>query len=124
MNIPDYHAIVNNAIAVCQNTCPEEFPSLHGIQYGIYSFPQTWPSTALGFSGVGGGAMTDAQTTVIRVSWYNKENKYREFFAVYFDNTLAYSVRNPSKMFYDDMHSLSMASCSGAFRYSGEMYYS
>lgn len=30
-----------------------------------YSFPQTWGSTALGFGGIGGAAMTTAQTVVV-----------------------------------------------------------
>lgn len=31
----------------------------------VYSFPQTWGSTALGFGGIGGSAMTTAQTVVV-----------------------------------------------------------
>lgn len=33
--------------------------------FSWYAFPQTWGSTALGFGGIGGQAMTTAQTYVV-----------------------------------------------------------
>lgn len=49
----------------------------------VYSFPQTWGSTALGFGGVGGAAMTTAQTVVITLD--------RDA-CVYFGGRLAYKT--------------------------------
>ena len=46
-------------------------------------FPQTWGSTALGFGGMGGSAMTDAYTTIIGCVYTNS-------LAVYFDGLFAY----------------------------------
>ena len=37
----------------------------HMDEITVVSFPQTWGSTALGYGGVGGSAMTTAQTTVV-----------------------------------------------------------
>ena len=49
----------------------------------IYSFPQTWGSTALGFGGIGGSAMTTAMTVVV-ISY--------GVAAVYFAGRHAYTV--------------------------------
>lgn len=51
----------------------------------VYSFPQGWGSTALGFGGIGGASMTEAQTTVIF-------NETRSYMAVFFGDRLAYEV--------------------------------
>lgn len=56
-------------------------PMQHEVE--IYSFPQTWGSTALGFPGVGGQMMTTAQTVVVTfeaTAW------------VYFGGELAYRI--------------------------------
>ena len=39
--------------------------SVEDIHYRPYLFEQTWPSTALGFPGMGGSAMTKAWTIVM-----------------------------------------------------------
>ena len=38
----------------------------------IYSWPQVWGSTACGFGGIGGRAMTKAQTTIVRSVYSNE----------------------------------------------------
>lgn len=59
-------------------------------------FPQTWGSTALGFGGIGGQAMTSAYTTVV--------SDYHEgWYGVFFGERLAYLIRNPNRMFFDDL---------------------
>ena len=60
----------------------------------IIIFKQTWASTALGFDGMGGTAMTDAYTTVLRRgnSWF-----------VFFGGRFAYKVTNNDKVFKEDM---------------------
>ena len=48
-------------------------------------FPQTWSSTALGFGGIGGQAMTDAYTIVIGCN-------YNYVYCVYFGGRFAYAL--------------------------------
>lgn len=52
-------------------------------------FPQSWGSTALGFGGMGGSAMTDAYTTVL--SGPDGD------LAVYFNGRFAYLLPRPAK---------------------------
>ncbi len=47
-------------------------------------FPQTWGSTALGFGGIGGAAMTPAYTVVVHGPRFER--------AVYFNGSFAYMV--------------------------------
>lgn len=60
----------------------------------IINFKQTWGSTALGFGGMGGDAMTSAYTTVLRRGniWF-----------VFFDGKFAYKVSIDDEVFYEDM---------------------
>ena len=74
------------------------------IEADLYSFPQTWGSTALGFGGFGGQMITKAQTTVILV-----EFPYR-FATVFFGGEFAYSVDNFSNSFFEDLVQFKMAS--------------
>lgn len=59
-------------------------------------FPQTWGSTALGFGGIGGQAMTSAYTTVVC-------DDYIGWNGVFFGERLAYLILNPNQDFYKDM---------------------
>ena len=67
-------------------------------------FPQLWSSTALGFGGIGGQAMTTAYTTV----FYNSVSFKAA--AVYFDNELAYVIDNPNETFWVDVSHHNMKS--------------
>lgn len=58
-----------------------------------YHFPQTWGSTALGFGGMGGAAMTTAYTTVVILNSHA---------AVFFNGGWAYTVPT-SKLFWEDL---------------------
>lgn len=60
----------------------------------IIIFKQTWGSTALGFGGVGGTAMTNAYTTILRRGniWF-----------VFFGGKFAYKVSIDDEVFYKDM---------------------
>ena len=66
----------------------------------VYSFPQTWGSTALGFGGVGGQMVTGAQTTVV-VHLNNA--------AVYFNGYLAYVIEGFNQTFFEDLGKHDMA---------------
>ena len=61
----------------------------------VYTFEQTWPSTALGFGGIGGQAITSANTYVIFV-YSEKLTCY-----VYFAGGFAYSVPYSYKILND-----------------------
>lgn len=58
-----------------------------------YAFPQTWGSTSLGFDGIGGQAITRAQTVVVL-----SENGAA---VVYFGGRFAYSVDYSRERFWD-----------------------
>ena len=70
------------------------------------AFSQVWPSTALGFGGVGGSAMTSAMTTIIQT----EGNKYY----VFFGGRLAYCIENPTDEFRKDIYRQCMKNCSEA----------
>lgn len=59
-------------------------------------FTQTWSSTALGFGGVGGQAITGAYTIVL-------ESEQGCGFCVYFGGRLAYHIQKPNQKFFDDI---------------------
>ena len=59
-------------------------------------FTQTWGSTALGFGGVGGAAMTTAYTVIIR-------SELNGMYAVYFGGQFAYVIEQPNDKFRDDV---------------------
>lgn len=60
-------------------------------------FVQTWGSTALGFGGIGGQAITSAYVTVI-------ESQLTGEYAVYFYARLAYVIKRPNEKFWEDVH--------------------
>lgn len=64
--------------------------------YSVTMFEQSWGSTALGFGGVGGQAITGAYTVII-------DNIYTSEYSVYFGGRFAYKVNNPNKTFFEDM---------------------
>lgn len=72
----------------------------HEDDIEVYCFPQTWGSTALGFGGIGGQAMTTAYTTVVLCC---------DVAAVYFGGRLAYVIKNPTRTLWEDLAAHSMA---------------
>lgn len=64
--------------------------------FEMYSFEQIWPSTALGFGGIGGAAMTAAQTYV-----FIPKQKTDKCF-VYFGSSFAY-IADYAENFYKDL---------------------
>jgi hypothetical protein len=63
----------------------------------VYSmFPQTWSSTALGFGGIGGQAITSAYVCII-------ESNLVGGYAVYFGGRLAYVIDRPNEKFIEDL---------------------
>lgn len=97
--------IVNNRAA--QTGTIKRRPSQHDVE--IYSFPQSWGSTALGFGGVGGQMMTTAQTTIVSLettAW------------VYIGGQLAYCVEEwqRNEAFNRDMQHHQMAAQFQSFK--------
>lgn len=111
-----------------ENACSIEMQLTNSVQQGISIdsieiFQQTWPSTALGFPGCGGDAMTTAFTTVVRL--YNnkgfelikEDGKYiniKECYFVFFGGKFAYSLYEPTDCFFNDLKMRHMASCEKA----------
>ncbi len=81
-----------------------------GHELEVYAFPQCWGSTALGFSGVGGQAMTTAQTVIVSLA---------STACVYFGGRLAYKVEDwqRNEMFLKDMKAHRMAALYETTRY-------
>ena len=75
----------------------------------VYSFPQTWGSTALGFGGMGGAAMTTAQVTVV----YGP----RRDAAVYFGKQFAYHLDRPNTELMADISRRDIADCKDFHKY-------
>lgn len=63
-------------------------------------FPQTWESTALGFGGIGGAAMTTAYTIALRGPQGDV--------LVYFVGRFAYRVSKPNETFSSDLSSFAL----------------
>lgn len=85
------------------NEVRKHIPDLRYAELEMRMFPQAWGSTALGFRGVGGQAMTSAYTTVVtgyETGWC----------AVFFRERLAYCIHNPAQEFFEDMKKERMAS--------------
>lgn len=73
----------------------------------VNMFPQTWGSTALGFGGIGGAAMTTAYTIILSS---NLNGEY----LVYFGPQFAYKIIQPSDAFFEDITKGSMCAVSSA----------
>ena len=69
----------------------------------MYMFPQTWGSTALGLGGIGGQVVTTAQTVVV-------EDYKNGWYSVFFDERLAYLLKNPNRLFFEDLKKWRMKS--------------
>jgi len=94
-------------------------------KFKMYVFPQTWSSTALGFDGCGGQAITEAYTTVVEMTSYKFESGkdirgivYKELddkvYAVFFDGRIAYMCLNPNSEFFRDFDRMCMKPQRGA----------
>lgn len=78
--------------------------------FSLYTFEQVWGSTALGFGGVGGCAMTSARTYV----FIPKVDNQKCF--VYFGSRFAYTA-NYSEEFFEDVLTRNMASVTESVKY-------
>ena len=79
-------------------------------EFDIYDFDQTWASTALGFGGVGGSALTTARTYVLIPM--DEERAY-----VYFGGRFAYEC-GINDRFREDIRKHNMADVMESGRYN------
>lgn len=119
---------------ITDNLAVETFDILYNSythRFKMYVFPQTWSSTALGFGGCGGQAITEAYTTVVEMSWdyVNKTDDIRglnlttsddRIYAVFFDGKFAYMCLNPNHKFLKDLSNMNMKSRKEASDYNDE----
>ena len=70
-------------------------------------FPQVWGSTAMGFGGIGGAAITTAYTTVV-------ESDIDASCCVYFGGQFAYCIERPNEQFFEDLMKQQMTKVTGA----------
>ncbi len=78
--------------------------------YELYVFQQTWGSTALGFDGIGGQAMT-TENTYVFLDLENGKDCY-----VYFAGRFAYKAPF-GKTFCEDVFGQNVASVTGSKKY-------
>lgn len=83
----------------------------HIDNFDMYTFEQTWGSTALGFGGIGGQALTDARTYVFVP--IDVDQKCH----VYFAGRYAYAV-NYSDVFMEDVRKGQMVSVAMKGKYA------
>lgn len=83
--------------------------------FDIYIFEQTWGSTALGFGGIGGQAMTTANTYVLIPNNAEVDSEC----LVYFAGKFAYSAPY-SEVFMGDVRANNMVSVRKRFKYYKE----
>lgn len=77
----------------------------------VVMFPQEWSSTALGFGGIGGQALTSAYVCIVECQMTNE-------YAVYFGGRHAYTIKDPNQKFNEDIANQRMADVSARGRYS------
>ncbi len=77
-------------------------------------FCQMWGSTALGFGGIAGQAMTVACTVLVTTQSQNRV-------AVYFGTRHAYTVIKPNQTFYEDIKNRHMKRVADADAYGEEV---
>ena len=74
-------------------------------------FAQTWSSTALGFGGIGGQAITTDYVIIIEC-----QGEY----AVYFGGRHAYTLDKPNEQFFIDVSKRRLADVKDKTRYTGD----
>ena len=83
-------------------------------EINIFCFPQIWGSSALGYGGVGASAMSKSTTIVICAEY---ANIYRVYFG---SDRLAYELKDPNRVFMDDLFSMNLKEKSQSKFYNRE----
>lgn len=108
----------NRAIAIKNDNVPKitKTRRVYDDEVEVVMFPQTWESTALGYGGIGGAAMTTAYTVIVNYGYY---------YCVYFGSSgrLAYMIdankisSEGRQRFTEDMYQQNVADCQNVARY-------
>lgn len=107
----DTKAIIHDAAQYCID---HNFKvEIRDCEISVYSFPQTWESTALGFGEFGGQATKRAQTTVVVFNG----DVYKAGM-VFFDGDLAYGIEDFNDLFENDLHDFNMVGCNHQYKYA------
>ena len=77
-------------------------------------FEQTWGSTALGFDGMAGQAITTEYTIVL-------ESHMFPIFLVYFGHHFAYKLTKPNRLFFNDLARNTMLYVKNSFKYMEDL---
>ena len=104
--------LLQQAEAMKNGTVPSEKKTRRPNEWDIevVMFPQTWGSTALGYDGIGGAAMTPAYTVIVMC-----HNEYCVYFG---HDRLAYKIKllqltsTGMEKLLNDVHNQNMPSCS------------
>ncbi len=75
----------------------------------IFSWPQIWGSTACGFGGIGGAAMTTAQTVVVKCMGLDVA-------LVYHHNKFAYAIEEPNEKFEERFRERNLPGAANLFK--------
>ena len=67
----------------------------------MYMYPTVWGSSTKGNSGIGLCMMTPSYTVIV----YDSKN---DIVGVYWDEVFGYTLCNPNKKFWDDLHQFSL----------------
>ena len=102
--------IVQELLAINDDLTNRTYGNVDNDVAGIYMFPQIWSSTALGFGGIGGQAITEAMTYIV-------DPDYNSPLYVYFAGEFAYAVKEPNDAFREDVRKHCMASVAESGRY-------
>lgn len=74
------------------------FDEVNDPEFDVYAFPQVWVSTALGYGGIGGSAMTKATTIIL----YSDRKDVAYVYPG--SRELGYVVEVPSSDFWNDVY--------------------
>lgn len=96
---------INNTVFCVHRACLVDL-DCREHEIDVYSFPQTWNDTSLGFGGIAGQAFTSAQTTVVIMHSLKA--------AVYFSRRLAYIIEKPNDVFFEHLCQHKMTSVHNA----------
>ena len=115
MKYPNFELIEYMFLEKVKTIYPEIFVHYYPRVY-MSAFNQVWGSTALGFGGCGGSAMTHAYTTVVDVYFSSRSStvtntiqELPELHGVYFDGKFAYMIGGkPSEKFFEDVKNHNM----------------
>lgn len=96
------------------NTLAKENITTYADRIETVSFAQVWGNTGIGLQCCGCDALTATHTVVLHDTTSN-------WYCVYFDNVMAYKIKNPNSRFFEDMQAHNMLPRHKATKYMEEI---